>query len=302
MNMKKRLAEIRKQAETLKPRLAKLRAARRVLRAPVETKKTTLAMAAAPLKLVAQGDSWFDYLPGKDLIDHLVANHGRDIESIAVGGSTLNDIVYGPVPENWLGIPQSDAVDRMTELVSLIDDVKPQALLLSGGGNDIAGMEFFSFLNNAKSGLPGANDRVLRGAIQETFTEAYRDLIMVSLAAAATSSPNMKIFIQGYDYPWPDGRGVTIFDLKGPWFHESFNKKNFPYKKGNAQQLKVRYDITKVFMDALNEMLQGLEAAFPAKCFMLICETPCPPTTNGRTSCIRQMPGLQSSPQNSTRS
>ena len=52
-------------------------------------------LAATPgqrtFNLLAQGDSWFDYPPGTDLIDCLHSNHGHTITNIAVAGSTLND-------------------------------------------------------------------------------------------------------------------------------------------------------------------------------------------------------------------
>src|SRR5262245_62079458 len=68
------------------------------------------AAAAAPtghrtFNLLAQGDSWFDYPPGKDIIDCLHENHGHTIENIAVAGSTLNDEAYGPVPRELFGLP-----------------------------------------------------------------------------------------------------------------------------------------------------------------------------------------------------
>jgi hypothetical protein len=40
----------------------------------------------------------------------------------------------------------------------------------------------------------------------------------------------MPIFTHGYDYPWPDGRGVISFLgwRIGPWFDNTFNHKNYP--------------------------------------------------------------------------
>jgi lysophospholipase L1-like esterase len=273
MNAKKRLAEIHKKIAKSKSRLKAIRDARRANRSPIRPQKGAHAMlkslkiAPVSFNLLAQGDSWFDYLPGRDLIDYLRDKHGHKIENIGVGGSTLNDIVYGPVPKNWLGVPQSDDVDRISELISQIQEVRPRGLLLSGGGNDIAGAEFFSFLNNAKSGLRNPNLGVLRGALDETFADAYRDVIAVALAESDNSCPGMKIFVHGYDYPWPDGRSVFIFNLVGPWFHDTFNKKNFPYAKQDAAQLHARYEVTKAFMDAFNGMLQGLEAEFDGRVF-----------------------------------
>lgn len=223
-------------------------------------------LAASPnkrmFKLLAQGDSWFDYAPGTDLIDCLHSNHGHTITNIAVAGSTLNDEAYGPVPRQMFGLgpPQSNDPDRITELVHQIRQVKPQALLLSAGGNDVAGDEFFSFINNARSGLPPVNAEVLHGAVNGTFKAAYQYLIDMALAAATDLHIKMPIFTHGYDYPWPDGRPVVSFLWwkVGPWFHRSFNAKNYPYI--SAATLLTRHKIVGQFIDAVNDMLVGLAA------------------------------------------
>ena len=272
MSTGKRLGTIKKDIAQSKKILKQLHDAREAVRKPIPRQVGTHAMlrarslAPSAFILLAQGDSWFDYLPGKDLIDFLSDKHGHTIENLAVGGSTLNDIVYGPVPRNWLGIPQSHEVKRIEELVDRIQTVRPQGLLLSGGGNDIAGAEFFSFVNNSEAALENPNAEVLKGVLEETFLTAYHDLIEIALQSADKIKPPMKIFTHGYDYPWPDGRGVTIFNIVGPWFDDTFNKKNYPYDN-NAQQLKARYGITKAFIDGFNEMLKGFEAKYPDRLF-----------------------------------
>jgi hypothetical protein len=223
-------------------------------------------LAAKPtkrtFKMLAQGDSWFDYPPGTDIIDCLHSNHGHEITNIAVAGSTLNDEAYGPVPRLMFGLgpAQSNDPDRITELVYQIRQVKPQALLLSAGGNDVAGDEFFSFLNNAHSGLPPVNHEVLNGAVNGTFKTAYQYLIDTALAAAKDLKIKMPIFTHSYDYPWPDGRPVISFLWwkVGPWFHRSFNAKNYPYI--DAATLQRRHDIIGQFIDAVSDMLAGLAA------------------------------------------
>ena len=197
-------------------------------------------LAATPAKrtfnLLAQGDSWFDYPPGTDLIDCLHSNHGHTIINIAVAGSTLNDEAYGPVPRELFGLPvgplQSDDPSRIAELVRHIQDKNHRldALLISAGGNDIAGDEFFSFINNARSGLPPINQAVLDGVVNGTFRAAYEYLITTALAAAKDAGITMPIFTHGYDYPFPDGRGVISFLgwKVGPWFDPTFSQKNYP--------------------------------------------------------------------------
>jgi lysophospholipase L1-like esterase len=218
-------------------------------------------------RLMAQGDSWFDYPPGNDIVDCLHNFHGHvfrgpqgDVTNLAVAGSTLNDEAYGPVP--W---GQSGDISRIAELVHRIREDRPDALLLSGGGNDVAGPEFFSFINNADSGLPEINQDVVNGVINQTFRKAFEYLIDFAIAAAGHRK--MPIFIHGYDYPWPDGRGVIDFILWkiGPWFHESFNHKNYFYK--DANDLWRRHNIVKNFIDPLNALIIELETKYKGRVF-----------------------------------
>src|SRR5229473_1966684 len=125
----KSLAEIEADIATHKRLLDEIHAARQDVRGyttiPLDQRGATAAplrakLAAIPAKrtfnLLAQGDSWFDYPPGTDIIDCLHSNHGHTITNIAVAGSTLNDEAYGPVPREMFGLPfgpkQSDDPDR----------------------------------------------------------------------------------------------------------------------------------------------------------------------------------------------
>lgn len=245
------LSEQRRAARTVPPRLT-----------AVHPLLMAAGLSPRTYKLVAQGDSWFDYPVGWDLIGWLKHAHGHDIDDLGLAGSTLNNIVYGPVPHNWLGIPQSHDVDRITELIHCIDQNRPDAVLLSGGGNDIAGSEFFSFVNNALSNLQNPNAEVLDGVVNQTFSKAYEDLIETITAKAQQMGCSLPIFVHGYDYPWPDGRGFSCFNLVGPWFDPTFNQKNYPYG-GDPAKLQVRHDIVAVFIDSLNKMLAGLAAKYP---------------------------------------
>lgn len=269
---KARLSTIEAEIAASRDRLNILHAERKAARAlPVSAPTVHPMLFAASLppqryRLVAQGDSWFDYPTSWDLIDWLANAHGHDIDNLGVAGSTLNDIVYGPVPENWLGIPQSDDTSRSAELIHRIEQKQPHAVLLSGGGNDIAGDEFFSFVNNALSSLPNPNQEVLDGVVKLTFEKAYSDLIELIIAKAQAMNRSIPIFLHGYDYPFPDGRGFSVFNLVGPWFDKTFNKKNYPYDEDDANaaaQLQARRDIVAKFIDGFNAMLAGLTLKYP---------------------------------------
>jgi len=275
-NAQTRYEEIKREISDKRDILARIHKARMEVRG--QTSRTSSLLMAVPpppghrtFNLLAQGDSWFDYPPGTDIVDCLHANHGHTIVNIAVAGSTLNDEAYGPVPRELFGLPfglpQSDDPSRIAELVNRIAEDKPQALLISAGGNDVAGDEFFSFINNALSGLPPVNQQVMEGVITSTFKVAYQFMIDKALAAAAEAGTNMPIFIHGYDYPWPDGRGVIDFLgwRVGPWFDPTFISKNFPNQ--NATDLGIRHQIISRFIDAINSMQEALAEQYAGKVF-----------------------------------
>src|SRR5215831_7064903 len=199
MTATERLAKIENEIAAKKGTLEALHTARMAARStPPRLTAVHPLLAAANLtpkvyKLVAQGDSWFDYPVSWDLIDWLKHAHGHDIDDLGVAGATLNDIVYGPVPKNFLGIPQSNDVSREAELISRIEAKQPDGVLLSGGGNDIAGPEFFSFINNALANLQNPNQEVLQGVASETFQKAYSDLIELINAKAQQMHPGVSI-------------------------------------------------------------------------------------------------------------
>src|SRR5499426_46663 len=82
--------------------------------------------------LLAEGDSWFDY-PWHDVLRMLEDEHGYDVESVAHKGDRVEDMAFAP----------GQLLDFSRRLEKLLQrGTVPRAVLLSGGGNDIAGTEF----------------------------------------------------------------------------------------------------------------------------------------------------------------
>lgn len=170
--------------------------------------------------LVAEGDSWFDY-PFFDVLQELEEGFNYKIESVAHKGDTLEQMVYD--------LGQVDQLARA--LQKLKNDGKtPKAILLSAGGNDIAGTEFGMLLNHKDSGLPALNDQVVAGVLETRLRVA-----MIELAGAVTHLCHvtfggpLPILIHGYGHPVPDGRGFLggFFILPGPWLEPGFRQKGY---------------------------------------------------------------------------
>jgi hypothetical protein len=153
----------------------------------------------------------------------------------------------------------------LTEVVKKLREQKFDAYLFSGGGNDIAGPEFFSFVNHAASRLANPNAEVLHGVVSATFQKAYEDMIDILQMVARQQGIKLPIFVHGYDYPWPDGRGAIALGIAGPWFDPTFRKKGYPFDNNSPQQLQDRRTIVNRFIDAFNAMLDTLRKKIP-KC------------------------------------
>jgi hypothetical protein len=157
-----------------------------------------------PLNLFAQGDSWFDYaVPNAtDVIAQLralPAARRPEVLSMAVAGEAAEDML---------------GVKKLHELIEHLEHPKDgrfDAILFSGGGNDIAGDQFRLWLNKAAGAPPaaGLNQRRL-SAILEVVRAGYEDLIEARNAVDKT----IPIFAHSYDFAIPNGKGVCG---KGPW-------------------------------------------------------------------------------------
>jgi len=243
--LKRRTAQRRKR-RTVRGRQPQARAA---ASAPAIPAKTVQALAVPPPTglLVAEGDSWFDY-PFHDVLTMLEDEHGFDVESVAHKGDTVEDMAYSG--------GQFDDFVRLLEKL-LRQGRVPNAILLSGGGNDVAGDQFAMLINHAASGLPPLNDDVVRGVIDVRVRNAYAFLIsgLTEIAMQLLQRP-IRIILHGYDFAVPDGRGVLggFAFLPGPWLQPGFHVKGHGDLEANKR---VMVDV----IDRFNEMLRGLAAA-----------------------------------------
>lgn len=193
--------------------------------------------------LVAEGDSWFDY-PWKDVLSCLEDEHGYDVESVSHKGDRVEEIAYGG--------GQLEEFSRKIE--KLIRDNKiPKAILLSGGGNDIAGDEFGMLLNHKSSPIAGLNGKVVDGVIERIATAYVHILSAITELCSRTVNRKIPILIHGYDYPVPDGRGFMggWGPLPGPWLEPGFREKGF-------ENIKERVKMATELIDKFNASLQAV--------------------------------------------
>ncbi len=132
----------------------------------------------------------------------------------------------------------------------------PKAILLSGGGNDVAGSEFHMLLNHSASPRSGLNQQVVSGIIDERVRPAYARIISaVTRICEVRAGRRIPILGHGYDYPVPDGRGYLggFSVLPGPWLEPGFRLKGYT-------ALDERKALARELIDRFNDMLGGLVA------------------------------------------
>lgn len=170
--------------------------------------------------LLAEGDSWFDY-PFSSVLGELEDRYNYDVQSSAHKGDTVEEMAYDP--------------DQLTKLVRLMEKLDasgktPKAVLLSGGGNDIAGDELRTILNHKASNLPALNEQIMAGMIDSRLQVALVTLIgTVTQLVRSHFGSECPTLIHGYDYPVPDGRGYAggFWILPGPWLQPSLRSKGY---------------------------------------------------------------------------
>ena len=159
---------------------------------------------AVPLKILAAGDSWFDYPfilgTGGSVIDHLSALTGQEITNIAHHGDGL---------EVTLSLRKRMELEQHLPGCNL--------LLVSAGGDDICGDQFCLWLNDNNGG--GTNTAInwrRLNNILDYIESVYLDLIEIRDEFA----PDCRIVTHDYDFPYPSEHGVCFL---GPWLKPSLD-------------------------------------------------------------------------------
>ena len=207
--------------------------------------RQTMATSQTLGHLVALGDSWFDY-PFNDIIDLLEDDYGYTIESCAHAGDRVEAMAYSQGG-------QLEKLARSFEKV-VAQGAVPKAVLVSGGGDDIAGEQFGMLLNSANSQIGGWNDEVVDGVINQRIAAAYRTMLdAIGGLSQHYAGATLPVLIHGYDYAVPDGRGFLggWWLLPGPWLQPGFTEKQFDDLAHNT-------GMVQGIIDRFNNMLSDL--------------------------------------------
>jgi hypothetical protein len=213
--------------------------------------------------VVAEGDSWFDYVPAwfenplkGDLLGHLMATRKYNIYRVSKAGDTLENMVYGSEyrKDNWTPEPP-----QIMETLAVIRRYRPKVFLFSGGGNDFAGKELEGYLNHADSGLNLLREDVVNYVFETWTRKAYKDMIDLVLA----EQPDIRILLHGYGYAVPDGRAVIRiipgWQFIGPWLRPAFTAKRILKMTDMRRILNTLVDVLNSVLESIANDYEGVQ-------------------------------------------
>ena len=186
------------------------------------------------LRLVSEGDSWFQYpLLLDDVIDHLSEHYA--IHSLGAAGDLLEVML------------------REDEISAAIERERPHGLLLSGGGNDmVGGGRLASMVRRYDPDLsaedyPKAGFDRLLAELESHLAEFFERL--------RRTHPDLKVFVHGYDHAIPD---------RGRWLGE-------PLEDRGIRNRRLQRAIVRELIDRYNERLAALAERFAGQVVHVDC-------------------------------
>jgi lysophospholipase L1-like esterase len=204
--------------------------------------------------LLAWGDSWFH-------LDHPFSVEDWDLaRSLAdLGWDTKGFAKYS---DEGLTLEEMATIHPRTGFYSFIRLMKPLAILIDGGGNDVHRRERDStslwYPNSplhAMTAPPGSTPPLKEEAVS-TFVHGqlrgHLDTVLKHLVEATAGS--VPIFVHGYDHPIPDGRD---FPPGRGWLDPVNDRTRYDLDQGKA--------IMKLLIDELNTMIAAAVKPFAAE-------------------------------------
>lgn len=206
-------------------------------------RRAPTAAAGQPLQVFAEGDSWFDYpVPffGGSIIPRLQDMIRVPILNLASAGDEVQNMLTLNVKQHRIlrehltkGCPAGGPWD---------------ALLFSGGGNDIVGdrmMWWMAEYNPAIQAEKHIYQPYFKNALG-LVKAGYEELIKLR----DECSPGTHLIFHTYDHAIPDGRGVCF---KGPWLQPTFKVRKFPALSASP----AAFQVVKEMLGQFAKMLGG---------------------------------------------
>src|SRR5260370_11006140 len=207
--------------------------------------------------MLAAGGSWFDYplwgnIPSPFFPTDIIA------QLKVVGNPTpviLNVSHHGDATTDEMSWPkQQRMIDALQNSANWLDKGQPDAILFSGGGNDIAGDQFCISLNyntggGATTGLNKNRFQKVLGGVEASYLDlfAFRDRYARSVS------------IYGHCYDLAIPNGVPAGPFAGPWLKPSLDFCGWDLNDGTA-----------IVAEALTEFKKKLSTLTAPNSFYLV--------------------------------
>jgi hypothetical protein len=187
----------------------------RIKRNAQRRKVHALKPRLSKLDFLAIGDSWFEY----PLDDNGVFWPGYNAAIVAQGQlqsmgnppPLINSIAHhGQSMQAIMGVTNQELMESLVGDDTNWLNGKPDAILVSGGGDDIVGDQFIIYLTYASGGLNASRFQGVLDSVQASYEDlfAFRDEFV----------PNVPIFGHCYDYAIPNGKPAGLIPIAGPGF------------------------------------------------------------------------------------
>ena len=170
--------------------------------------------------VVSEGDSWFSYADAIGQLDD------------------PQDLGDPKFQREWCLLRLEKAGDEVMTILSgaqraglrqIFDKYPLDALLFSGGGNDIIGADLPPLLRDFSAGAQ-AQDLIAFSRFERRLrqiSDCYREL----LDLLSDSGQKAKVFVNSYDYVIPSAKGAVYvgpFKLTGPWLQPALQQHKIP--------------------------------------------------------------------------
>jgi hypothetical protein len=196
-----------------------------VARGPHRTMRPRPVRSRTPdgegLRIVAEGDSWFDFPLETDIIDHL-RDLGHDVTSVARRSDLLEQMVYTRLDRRRR--PDREGSDPLDILSAIIQKTEADVFLFSGGGNDLLGPNFEMFVEHAFSGRKPE----LRTDVLDEYLTVVEATLEALIERVLGSRDQLHFLMHGYDVPFGSGRAafrILWWNVVGPWLKPVFDAK-----------------------------------------------------------------------------
>ncbi len=201
--------------------------------------------------ILTEGDSWFSFPLHSNTIDHLRRLGRFNVLRLEKGGDHLLRMLDDK-PLRKLGKHLGRTYYRRSGKA-----YRAQALLMSGGGNDLLGNDLVRYLRtNPQGSVPTDFLRVQRVRAKLTQLKiAYEELCDLR----DDKNPECTIYVHGYDYAIPADNPIQIlWGLKkiGPWMHKAMTGQ---YDPAITVPPSHRTGVARWLVDEFNTMLASIQ-------------------------------------------